>query len=422
MEIPSNLQQELDRLWANYQQDLDAITEYACGLVEEVAGNADDTLEVIKDYTSVASQAANEYYDAVRTVWGKAGVDLPAFEHDNLIDLRRALRQVQGGFSNTDFNGLTYKQVISGEVHSGMTIWDLLPDITNVDTAQQLVADMIHSVTRLTTQRNMRLDPTSPRWARVPRGETCEFCLMLASRGFAYTSEKTAGREMQYHSDCDCRIVPSWGKQTLKGYDPDGLYARYKACADTVAPMTTRERYDAYKKTLAARGGEELRDYESWKCSIELAEMRWRDRHWLNTGELPEITFASPGVEQEILKERPHELRTAQRLRLCGVQCHFVKDEVHKRGYGSQVLTYGLADLENGTELKTLRETKTVQSAENRLRKVSKKKNLHRVVLDNFENEHLSDEELAIQLATSRRVEKTPLYILTSESSLVRVR
>lgn len=227
---------------------------------------------------------------------------------------------------------------------------------------------------------------------------------------------------MQYHSDCDCRIVPSWGKQTLAGYDPDGLYARYKACADTVAPMTTRERYDAYKKTLAARGGEELRDYESWKCSIELAEMRWRDRHWLNTGELPEITFASPGVEQEILKERPHELRTAQRLRLCGVQCHFVKDEVHKRGYGSQVLTYGLADLENGTELKTLRETKTVQSAENRLRKVSKKKNLHRVVLDNFENEHLSDEELAIQLATSRRVEKTPLYILTSESSLVRVR
>lgn len=422
MEIPSNLQQELDRLWAKYQQDLDAITEYACGLVEEVAGNIDDTLEVIKDYTSAASQAANEYYDTVRTVWGKAGVDLPAFKHDNLIDPRRALWQVQGGFSNTDFNGLTYKQVISGEAHSGMTIWDLLPDITNVDTAQQLVADMIHSVTRLTTQRNMRLDPTSPRWARVPSGETCAFCLMLASRGFAYTSEKTAGREMQYHSDCDCRIVPSWGKQTLKGYDPEGLYARYKACADTVAPMTTRERYDAYKTTLAAKGGEELRDYESWKCSTELAEMRWRDRHWLNTGELPEITFASPKVEQEILRERSHELRTAKRLRLCGVQCHFIEDKVQIMGDDQRLKTRGLADMKNGVEIKTLLETKTVDSAENRLRSVSKKANLRRVVVDNFENEYFSDQELIDQLAVSRRVKGAPLYVITHDSKLLRAR
>lgn len=421
MEIPSNLQQELDRLWAKYQQDLDAITEYACGLVEEVAGNADDTLEVIKDYTSAASQAANEYYDTVRTVWEKAGVDLPAFEHDNLIDLRRALRQVQGGFSNTDFNGLTYKQVISGEVHSGMTIWDLLPDITNVDTAQQLVADMIHSAARLTTQRNMRLDPTSPRWARVPSGETCEFCLMLASRGFAYTSEKTAGREMQYHSDCDCRIVPSWGKQTLAGYDPDGLYARYKACADTVAPMTTRERYDAYKKTLAARGGEELRDYESWKCSIELAEMRWRDRHWLNTGELPEITFASPKVEQEILKKRPHELRTAQRLRLCGVQCHFIEDELHIRR-GNETVTVGLSDLAGGIELKTLLKAGSANTIESHLRSLRTKSDCRRVIFDNHENDQMDDASLIDILTRSKRFGRGSVYVLTGTERLMKVR
>ena len=421
MEIPSNLQQELDRLWAKYQQDLDAITEYACGLVEEVAGNVDDTLEVIKDYTSVASQAANEYYDAVRAVWGKAGVDLPAFEHDNLIDPRRALWQVQGGFSNTDFNGLTYKQVISGQAQSGMTIWDLLPDITNVDTAQQLVADMIHSAARLTTQRNMRLDPTSPRWARVPRGETCEFCLMLASRGFAYTSEKTAGREMQYHSDCDCRIVPSWGKQTLKGYDPDGLYARYKACADTVAPMTTRERYDAYKKTLAARGGEELRDYESWKCSIELAEMRWRDRHWLNTGELPEITFASPKVEQEILKKRPHELRTAQRLRRQGVKCEFIEDTKTIADLNGRNQTVGLPDLSGGIELKTLQETNSQNTIRSHLGRASRKLGCTHVVFDNFENEKWSDEQLKSVFRRLHKFKRGKVYIIKKDGVLERI-
>lgn len=57
----------------------------------------------------------------------------------------------------------------------------------------------------------MCLDPTSPRWALVPRGAmTCAFCLMLASCGFAYQSDETAGRQMQYHRDCD--IIPSWGR------------------------------------------------------------------------------------------------------------------------------------------------------------------------------------------------------------------
>lgn len=51
---------------------------------------------------------------------------------------------------------------------------------------------------------------------------------MLASRGFAYLSEDTAGRQMQYHTDCDCDIVPSWGSSKLKGYDPDKYREMYQ--------------------------------------------------------------------------------------------------------------------------------------------------------------------------------------------------
>ena len=81
----------------------------------------------------------------------------------------------------------------------------------------QFVADMINASARLTTQRNMRIDPSKPRWARVPRGaRTCAFCTMLASRGFTYLSEDSAGLEMQYHRDCDCQIVPSWPPDTRR--------------------------------------------------------------------------------------------------------------------------------------------------------------------------------------------------------------
>ena len=186
--------------------------------------------DAIRDFSRDASQLANEYYDTVRGLWGEyAGLELEDFDHTQLIDPDRALWQVQGGFNNTDYNGLTYTQVKNGQSRAGLTIDDMWPDLGNPDDAMQFVADMVNAAARLTTQRNMRIDPSKPRWARVPRGaRTCAFCTMLASRGFTYLSEDSAGLEMQYHRDCDCQIVPSWGRQTLAGYNPERLTAMWQ--------------------------------------------------------------------------------------------------------------------------------------------------------------------------------------------------
>ena len=74
---------------------------------------------------------------------------------------------------------------------------------------------------------NAKRDPRKPRWARIPTGaETCQFCIMLASRGFVYHSEETASHA---HAHCDCRIVPSWDKSpAAQGYDPDRYYDMWK--------------------------------------------------------------------------------------------------------------------------------------------------------------------------------------------------
>lgn len=79
---------------------------------------------------------------------------------------------------------------------------------------------------------NAARDPLRPKWARVPSGtETCQFCLMLASRGFAYTSEKSASENSDgghYHPGCDCRMVVSFNGSDIEGYDPDDLYRQWK--------------------------------------------------------------------------------------------------------------------------------------------------------------------------------------------------
>lgn len=79
---------------------------------------------------------------------------------------------------------------------------------------------------------NAARDPLRPKWARVPSGtETCDFCLMLASRGFAYSSERSASEKAgggHYHPNCDCRIVPGFPGMEVEGYDPADLYRKWK--------------------------------------------------------------------------------------------------------------------------------------------------------------------------------------------------
>ncbi|WP_156101945.1 hypothetical protein [Bifidobacterium callitrichos] len=205
------LQRLLDQAYRDYQTNLDNLTDAATDDIETAVNAGDlDIKELVRSYSRDASQLSNDYYDQVRELWHEyAGVDIPDFDHTDLLDPDRALWQTQHGFNNTDYAGLTYRQVKNGQSRAGLTIDDLWPDLSNTDDAQQFIADMIESSARLTTQRNLRIDPSKPKWARVPNGKACAFCVMLASRGFVYTSEDTAGRQMQYHADCHCRIIPA---------------------------------------------------------------------------------------------------------------------------------------------------------------------------------------------------------------------
>ena len=61
------------------------------------------------------------------------------------------------------------------------------------------------------------------RYARVPTGtDTCDFCMMLASRGAVYYSQESA--EEGSHLHCDCVTVCMGDSTTIEGYDPDALY------------------------------------------------------------------------------------------------------------------------------------------------------------------------------------------------------
>lgn len=59
------------------------------------------------------------------------------------------------------------------------------------------------------------------KWCRVPVGDTCAWCLMLASQGAWYLSEKSALRTNggdRYHDNCDCVAVYHADAESIAGY------------------------------------------------------------------------------------------------------------------------------------------------------------------------------------------------------------
>lgn len=97
---------------------------------------------------------------------------------------------------------------------------------------------------RNTVARNVSLDPSRPRFARVTSGQkTCAWCTLLASRGFVYLSKDTAGINDHYHDDCDCMIVSQWdsAQSHIEGYDPDRMYDMYLAARENADGTTDKD-------------------------------------------------------------------------------------------------------------------------------------------------------------------------------------
>lgn len=218
----------LDRAYQSYKADLDALSDYAVERFEEACDAGSEPYQVMVDIakntlTPVINTLTDRYYDTVREAWQqKTGKSFTSFTRRPHLTWQRVLWVMEGGTNNTGRPGYTFGQVQRGQSR-GITFDDLWQPINNTDDMEQMLGDWVSLGARLSMNSNITHDPTKPRWARVPHGsKTCAFCLMLSSRGFAYTSEEAAGGLGNlYHAHCQCTVTPSWGEQTLTGYDPD---------------------------------------------------------------------------------------------------------------------------------------------------------------------------------------------------------
>lgn len=234
------------------------------------------------------------------------------------------------------------------------------------------------------------------RYARVPGGKSCAFCLMLASRGFVYHSTTSAGEdEGHYHNHCHCAVVAGNLKMRVNGYDPDGLKERMKELAASLD----------IDDWMAAAADKEL-------TKVLNRELAKRDRRWVLNGKVPIVDY-----ENKLAKKNayPHEIEQAKRLSQHGIKCTFQVDhEVDEKTKGTaRQKIIGKPDLNNGIELKSLKDTSNLRKrVEKDLRNAYKKKALKECNFDATGTRFTSEEiEKCLRLEAKLRGVKTVSYI-----------
>lgn len=110
-----------------------------------------------------------------------------------------------------------------------------------------------------TTLKNALRDGAEFAW--VPHGDTCAFCLTLASRGWQKASQAAikGGHAEHIHANCDCEYAIRFdGASTVAGYDPEKYLKQYRDAGSDVNALRrvnyarNRERINAQKRAAYA--------------------------------------------------------------------------------------------------------------------------------------------------------------------------
>ena len=140
--------------------------------------------------------------------------------------------------------------VPSAELAPTATYHDVAKTVNGVLKTSHNINEMTGAVTRLakkascdTMLQNAYRDRAQYAW--IPAGDTCAFCLALASNGWVNVSARRIKKGYPHaehiHSNCDCTYAIRFNSDTnIEGYDPD----KYNELFDAAEEIAEEQGYD----------------------------------------------------------------------------------------------------------------------------------------------------------------------------------
>lgn len=157
----------------------------------------DIAYQIVQKYGSASSELASELYDAIAEV---SGVSVPFAEPAEVAGYGQVSSAVRGA----------NKQSLTGAKIPGA------------------VSRLVKQAGADTMLQNAQRDGAW--WAWIPVGDTCAFCITLASQGWVHASKRVRGGDHaeHIHGNCDCTFAVKFREEDgVEGYDPEEYLKMY---------------------------------------------------------------------------------------------------------------------------------------------------------------------------------------------------
>lgn len=165
-------------------------------------------IETCKAYTDMSASITAQYYAGIRSA--------------SKVKSKYQAQSISG-FDAEKVHGAAI--AILQEAQEGRATTSALELLSNVANRE------IKNASDYCIRENTKRDPAKPRYAIVPNGDACAFCLMRASLGYTYGDADAA----ESHNHCTCTATPVYGNEKIEGYDPKEYEAKYNEARDALA-------------------------------------------------------------------------------------------------------------------------------------------------------------------------------------------
>lgn len=191
--------------------------------------------------TSIRDQDGNNIIDIsykVAGVYGNASASVSAQMCEAMAELSEVITPVELAELPT------YHEVAK-------TVNGVLKTSQNREELSSAVGRLVKKTGMQTTLLNARKGRAQCAW--VPNGDTCAFCIMLASRGWRSVDDNPQVEHL--HSNCDCTYAIRYNNETeIAGYDPEAYYEEYKDAEG----RTTEEKLNSMRRSYYKRNKKEI--------------------------------------------------------------------------------------------------------------------------------------------------------------------
>lgn len=212
--------------WIKYKDELAAISEKA-------AQNLETWLTWKGGYQNVSKKDLIDMAYALATRYGEATASLAAEMYDEIATIS-GVSVPSAEVADTASYGEIAKAI------NGVT-----KTVTTDSNLGNVVARYVKRAGADTTLKNAERDGAQFAW--IPAGDTCAFCLTLASNGWQYQSKNAMknGHASHIHANCDCTYAVRFDNKTnVKGYNPE----KYREMYYNAEGKTPQERINSMRR------------------------------------------------------------------------------------------------------------------------------------------------------------------------------